>query len=127
MSGVENTYGVEHWPTEIRLRKAEKELDVAFDDGSHFTFAAELLRVESPSAEVQGHGPGQKTLVSGRRHVGIMELEPVGNYAVRIKFDDLHDTGIFTWDYLYKLGRSKDEVWADYLAELEKRGLSREP
>ena len=76
-----------------------------FDDGARFTLPAELLRVESPSAEVQGHGPGQKTIVAGRRHVGIMDLEPVGNYAVRIKFDDLHDTGIYSWHYLYELGR----------------------
>jgi len=127
MSGGGNTYGVAHWPTEIRLKKTEKVLEVDFDDGSRFALPAELLRVESPSAEVQGHGPGQKTLVAGRRHVGIMELVPVGNYAIRIRFDDLHDTGIYSWDYLYKLGRSKDEVWADYLAELEKRGLSRDP
>lgn len=127
MTGGGNAYSVAHWPTEIRLKKKEKVLEVDFDDGSRFAFPAELLRVESPSAEVQGHGPGQKTLVAGRRHVGIMELEPVGNYAVRIKFDDLHSTGIYSWDYLYKLGRAKDEVWADYLAELEKRGLSRDP
>jgi len=127
MSGEGNTYSVAYWPTEIRLKKTEKVLEVDFDDGSRFALPAELLRVESPSAEVQGHGPGQKTLVAGRRHVGIMELVPVGNYAIRIRFDDLHDTGIYSWDYLYKLGRSKDEVWADYLAELEKRGLSRDP
>lgn len=121
------SFNVRHWPTEIRLKKAEKVLEIDFDDGSSFALPAELLRVESPSAEVQGHGPGQKTVVHGRRHVGIMGLEPVGHYAVRIRFDDLHDTGIFSWDYLYNLGRDRDEIWRDYLAELEKRGLSRDP
>jgi DUF971 family protein len=127
MNEPANSFSVTHWPTEIRLKKTEKALEVDFDDGSSFSFPAELLRVESPSAEVQGHGPGQKQTVSGRRHVGIMELEPVGNYAICIKFDDLHDTGIFTWDYLYRLGQIKDEVWQEYLAELEQKGLSRDP
>lgn len=122
-----NDYTTEHWPTEIRLRKHEKILEIDFDDGSRFALPAELLRVESPSAEVQGHGPGQRTLIAGRRHVGIMAVEPVGNYAVRIKFDDLHDTGIFSWRYLYNLGREKDRVWQDYLDALAGRGLSRDP
>lgn len=113
--------------TEIRYLSAEKRLEVDFDDGASFSYPAELLRVESPSAEVQGHGPGQKQVVAGRRHVGIMEVEPVGNYAVRIKFDDLHDTGIYSWSYLYKLGRDQQEIWAAYLAALESRGLSRDP
>ncbi len=113
--------------TEIRYVSAEKRLDVDFDDGTSFSYPAEYLRVESPSAEVQGHGPGQKQTVAGRRHVGIMEIEPVGNYAIRIKFDDLHDTGIYSWSYLYKLGRERDEIWSAYLAELERRGLSRDP
>ena len=127
MTASADGFSVEHWPTEIRLKKEEKILEVDFDDGSSFSLPAELLRVESPSAEVQGHGPSQKQTVSGRRHVGIMEVEPVGNYAVCLKFDDLHDTGIFTWDYLYGLGQAKDEVWSDYLAELEEKGLSRDP
>lgn len=127
MTEPAGAFGVTHWPTEIRLKKAEKALEVDFDDGKSFSFPAELLRVESPSAEVQGHGPGQKQTVTGRRHVGIMEIEPVGNYAIRIKFDDLHDTGLYTWDYLYKLGLTKDEVWQAYLAELEEKGLSRDP
>lgn len=120
-------YSTQHWPTEIRLRKQEKILEVDFEDGSHFALPAELLRVESPSAEVQGHGPGQKTLIAGRRHVSIMAVEPVGNYAVRISFDDLHDTGIFSWAYLYRLGRDKDRVWQDYLDALAEHGLSRDP
>ena len=123
MSGFETR----HWPVKIRLRKAEKRLDVAFDDGRSFSYPAELLRVESPSAEVQGHGASQKQVVSGRRHVGILGLEQVGNYAVRIRFDDLHDSGIFSWQYLRELGENQDKVWADYLASLEARGLSRDP
>ncbi len=120
-------YSSEHWPTQVRLRKAEKLLEVSYDDGSTFSLPAELLRVESPSAEVQGHVPDQKQIVPGRRFVGIMELEPVGNYAIRIKFDDLHDTGIFSWQYLYHLGLNKDEIWSDYLKNLEKNGMSRDP
>ena len=115
------------WPVELRLKKAEKRLEITFDDGKRFSLPAEYLRVESPSAEVQGHGPGEKTVVAERAHVGIMDLEPVGNYAVRIKFDDLHDTGIFSWDYLYQLGVEHDRRWHDYLAALAARGLSREP
>ena len=118
--------GAAHWPLEIRLKKAEKILEVEFDNGVRFSYPAELLRVESPSAEVQGHGPSQKQIVAGRAAVGIMELEPVGNYAIRIKFDDLHDTGIFSWRYLYEMGEKKDELWAKYLAALAERGLSRE-
>jgi DUF971 family protein len=102
-------------------------LEVDFDDGKSFALPAELLRVESPSAEVQGHGPGQKTLITGRRHVGIMGLEQVGNYAVRIKFDDMHDTGIFSWAILYDYGTRKEELWNDYLVALKTQGLSRDP
>lgn len=127
MNTTDNEFSVAHWPTEIRLKKKEKTLEVDFDDGSSFSLPAELLRVESPSAEVQGHSPTQKQTISGRRHVGIMELEPVGNYAIRIKFDDLHDTGIFSWDYLYHLGQNKDAAWAGYLKALEEKGLSRDP
>jgi DUF971 family protein len=119
--------GATHWPLEIRLKRAEKTLEVDFDNGARFSYPAELLRVESPSAEVQGHGPSQKQIVAGRAAVGILELEPVGNYAIRIKFDDLHDTGIFSWRYLYELGEKKDELWANYLSALAERGLSREP
>jgi DUF971 family protein len=115
------------WPTELRLKRAEKLLEIAFDDGASFRLPAEYLRVESPSAEVQGHGPGQKQLVAGRQHVGIIALEPVGNYAVRIRFDDLHDTGIYSWKYLYQLGQEQGRRWPEYLAALKARGLSRDP
>lgn len=115
------------WPTEIRLRKAEKILEIVYDDGVAFRIPAELLRVESPSAEVQGHSASQKTLVSGRRHVGIMEVEPVGNYAVRLVFDDLHDTGIYTWAYLRQLGETQDTLFRAYLDALAAKGLSRDP
>ena len=119
--------GTARWPVELRLKRAEKLLEVAFDDGSRFRLPAEYLRVESPSAEVQGHGPGHKTLVHGRAHVGIIGLEPIGNYAVRITFDDLHDTGIYSWSYLHQLGVEQEQRWRDYLAGLAANGLSREP
>jgi DUF971 family protein len=114
-------------PTEIRLNRAERLLHVSFDSGEHFALPAEYLRVESPSAEVQGHGPGQRVIVPGRRHVGIMRVEPVGNYAVRLVFDDLHDTGIYSWAYLHQLGREQAERWAAYEQALAARGLSRDP
>ena len=125
MSG--DDFGTVHWPTEIRLKKEEKRLEVDFDDGRTFSYPAEFLRVVSPSAEVQGHNPSQKQTVAGRRHVGIMRLEPVGNYAVRIVFDDLHDSGIYTWKYLYEIGIEQEAVWAEYLEELQAKGLSRDP
>ena len=115
------------WPTEVRLVRAEKRLVVAFESGESFSLPAELLRVESPSAEVQGHGPDQKVVVAGKREVAIVALEPIGNYAVRITFDDLHDTGIYSWDLLHELGRRRDELWRRYLAALEEKGLSRDP
>ena len=115
------------WPEEIKVDKVARTLRVVFSDGKTFVLPAELLRVESPSAEVQGHSPDQKQLVSGRMHVGIIGVEPVGNYAVKLVFDDLHDSGIYTWDYLYGLGFNQDAIWADYLAELEALGLSRDP
>ena len=114
-------------PTQIKLKKAENRLNVIFDEGSQFSFPTELLRVESPSAEVQGHGASQKKIIAGRRHVGIIEIEPVGNYAIRLIFDDLHDTGIFSWEYLYELGMEKDKRWQDYLKALKQAGLSRDP
>jgi DUF971 family protein len=100
---------------------------VAFDDGARFSLPAEYLRVESPSAEVQGHGPGQRQVVAGRRHVGIIGIEPVGNYAVRLLFDDLHDTGIYSWEYLHEIGREREQRWGAYLDALKAKGLSREP
>lgn len=115
------------WPIEIRLKSQEKRLEIDFDDGAKVSLPAELLRVESPSAEVQGHGPEQKTIVAGRRHVGILGLDQVGNYAVRIRFDDLHDTGIYSWDYLYELGQKQDQLWSKYLAALKAKRLSRDP
>lgn len=119
--------GTRHRPLEIRLKRDEKVLEIDFDDGRRFRLPAELLRVESPSADVQGHNPSQKTIVAGRRHVGIIGLEPVGHYAVRITFDDLHDTGLYSWDWLYHLGENQDRLWQEYLAALAERGLSRDP
>jgi len=111
--------------TEIRLKKAEKLLEVSFEDGATFRLPAEYLRVESPSAEVKGHGPGQQQLVAGVSHVGIAKLEPVGHYAIRIIFDDGHDTGLYSWSYLHELGREYDQRWRAYLIALEETGLSR--
>jgi len=113
------------WPVELRVKRAEKLLEIRFDTGETFALEAELLRVESPSAEVQGHAPGQKVVLGGKRHVTITDAQAVGNYAVRLIFDDGHDTGLFTWDTLYKLGKNKDAVWEDYLKAVEQRGLSR--
>jgi len=126
-AAAEREYETRHWPVEIRYRKDAKILEVDFDDGRAFAYPAEFLRVESPSAEVMGHGPGQKTIVPGRRHVGIMQILPEGNYAVRLVFDDLHDTGIFSWRYLREIGEKQDELWRTYLAALADRGLSRDP
>ena len=122
-----SSFNQQHRPSEIRLKSEEKILEVDFEDGKTMALPAELLRVESPSAEVQGHGPSQKKTIPGRRHVGIMDVEAVGNYAVKLKFDDMHDTGIFSWDYLHDLGARQDEIWADYVAALEAQGLSRDP
>ena len=115
------------WPTELRLRKDRKALVVTFDDGESFELAAEYLRVRSPSAEVQGHSPSERRIVSGKRDVQILELHPVGNYAVRLVFDDMHSTGIFSWDYLFELGRNREQNWRDYLGELAEKNLSRTP
>jgi DUF971 family protein len=115
------------WPTELRLHKDGKTLTVAFDNGESFDLAAEYLRVRSPSAEVQGHSPAERRTVGGKRDVAILELHPVGNYAVRIVFDDLHSTGIFSWDYLFELGQNRERYWRDYLEELAAKNLSRAP
>ena len=112
--------------TEIRLNRAERVLHLAFDDGAQFALPAEYLRVESPSAEVQGHGPGQQQVVPGKRHVAIVAVEPVGNYAVRLVFDDRHDTGIYSWDYLHELGRDRERRWGAYLSALAVRGMRRD-
>jgi DUF971 family protein len=112
-------------PVEIRLRRAENLLEISFDDGQIFQLSPEFLRVQSPSAEVQGHGPGQATLIAGKRDVAIAAIEPTGNYAVRLVFSDGHDTGIFSWDYLHQLGREQDARWRDYLQRLEAAGLTR--
>jgi DUF971 family protein len=115
------------WPRELVINKAERQLRVVFDDGAAFTLPAEYLRTQSPSAEVQGHSEAQRQTVGGKRHVGISGAEPVGNYAVRLLFDDGHSTGIFSWSYLHELGREQETRWAAYLQELAKKGLRRDP
>ena len=113
------------WPTEIRLSPDKRTLTVSFEDGARYELAAEYLRVTSPSAEVQGHNKSQKQTVPGKIDVAIASISPVGNYAIRLNFDDGHDTGLFTWTYLAELGRDRDKLWATYLAELQEKGLSR--
>ncbi|MGQ8634345.1 gamma-butyrobetaine hydroxylase-like domain-containing protein [Agrobacterium sp. DKPNP3] len=115
------------WPTELLVSKDRRDLTVSFDDGSVYRLSAEMLRVLSPSAEVQGHGPGQKVTVPGKRDVTIRNLVATGNYAVRIAFDDGHDSGIYTWKYLRELGESGQTLFAEYERELAEKGLSREP
>jgi DUF971 family protein len=117
---------IERWPTELRLAKDRRSLRIAFDDGSAFDLPAEYLRVTSPSAEVQGHSPAERKTVPGKRNVEIVGVEPVGNYAVKLVFDDRHDTGIYGWDYLYRLGAEQGRKWQAYLDELAAKGLSRE-
>ena len=113
------------WPTELRLHKDRKTLTIAFDNGKTFALAAEYLRVRSPSAEVQGHSPDERKTVAGKKNVAILEVKPIGNYAVRLVFDDMHSTGIYSWDYLLTLGRDRDANWQDYLDELAGKGLER--
>lgn len=113
------------WPKELRVSPDRKILTVSFADGRSYAIEAELLRVRSPSAEVQGHSPGQRVTVGGKAGVTIAKVLPVGNYAVRLAFDDGHDTGIFTWSFLSELGAAKDERWAEYLAELAQKGMTR--
>jgi DUF971 family protein len=115
------------WPTELRLHKDRTVLTVTFESGESYQLPAEYLRVRSPSAEVQGHSPAERQTVPGKRYVQILEVQPVGNYAVRLVFDDMHSTGIFSWDYLLELGQTRDRSWRDYLDELARKGLSREP
>ena len=115
------------WPTELRLGKDRKTLTIAFDSGERFSLAAEYLRVKSPSAEVQGHSPDERKTVPGKREVMILDIQPVGNYAVRLTFDDMHSTGIYSWDYFAELGRDHARHWQDYLDELAAKGLTRDP
>lgn len=115
------------WPSELRLHKDRKTLTVSFDGGERYDLAAEYLRVKSPSAEVQGHSEEERKTVPGKRDVGIIEVLPVGNYAVRLVFDDLHSTGIFGWDYLRDLGRNHRRYWQDYLDELASKNMTRDP
>lgn len=116
----------ERWPTELRLAPGKRSLRIVFDDGVTFDLPAEYLRIASPSAEVQGHSPAERKTVPGKRHVEIIGVEPIGNYAVKLVFDDMHDTGIYGWDYLYKLGAEQQERFAAYLEELAAKGLSRD-
>lgn len=115
------------WPSEIRLASDRRSLTIRWDDGTDQVLTAEYLRVESPSAEVQGHGPSEKKTVPGKANVEILQVEPVGHYAVRLVFDDMHSTGIYAWDYLRELAQRHDEKWSAYMADLAARGLSREP
>jgi DUF971 family protein len=116
----------DNWPTEVRLSRDRKTLTVTFDGGDSFALPAEYLRVKSPSAEVQGHSPDERKTVPGKRDVMILEVDPIGNYAVRLVLDDMHSTGIFTWDYLLELGRNQPKYWQDYLDELVAKGMTRE-
>jgi DUF971 family protein len=115
------------WPTEVRLRKDKTVLAVAFDNGEAFEFPAEFLRVHSPSAEVQGHSPEERQTVGGKRNIMVIEVHPVGNYAVRLVFDDMHASGIYTWEFFLKTGREQDAMWQAYLDELAAKGMTREP
>ena len=113
-------------PTALTVHSQSRMLEVAFSDGAEFKIPFELMRVYSPSAEVQGHGPGQEVLQTGKRDVGVVELESVGNYAVKPVFSDGHESGIFSWDYLYHLGVNQDQLWSDYNQRLEAAGMSRD-
>lgn len=113
-------------PTEIQLHQKSRVLEIVFDDDSRFELTCEYLRVHSPSAEVAGHGPGQEVLQIGKEDVNITAIEPVGNYAVKLVFDDNHDTGLYTWEYLYKLGAEKDQKWKNYLNRLDAAGHKRQ-
>jgi DUF971 family protein len=117
----------QQWPSEIRLSKDRRTLSVTFEDGARHDLPAEYLRVESPSAEVQGHGPNEKKLIAGKMHVEILSVVPVGHYAVKLVFDDMHDTGIYGWDTLAQMGQDYPVKWRAYLDALEMAGLSREP
>ena len=118
---------MDYTPTEIRLQKKSRRIVIAFDDGNQFELSFEFLRVNSPSAEVKGHGPGQEVLQTGKEHVQVTAIEPVGHYAVRLVFDDGHDTGLYTWKYLYDLGAERDRIWQAYLDRLKAAGYARRP
>jgi DUF971 family protein len=124
MSGLNNTTPL---PTEIKLHQQSRYMEVAFSDGERYSLSYEYLRVYSPSAEVRGHGPGQETLQVGKKLVDIAKIEPVGQYAVSLTFSDGHDSGIYSWDYLYDLGKHQEAYWKSYLIRLEEAGASREP
>ncbi len=113
-------------PTEIKLHKKSKKLEISFSDGSRFSYPFEFLRVYSPSAEVRGHGPGQEVLQTGKRDVDIESIDPVGNYALRLAFSDGHDTGIYSWDLFFEYGKRQETLWQDYLDRLQAAGASRE-
>lgn len=115
------------WPTDLTYSRSKRILAVTFDNGERYDLPAELLRVESPSAEVQGHGPGQKQVIVGKEKVAIERIEPVGRYAVRIVFSDGHNSGLYTWGYLHSMGRNREKMWSDYLAALAGKGLKRNP
>ena len=114
-------------PTEIILHQQSRSLEIAFDDGARYQLPYEFLRVYTPSAEARGHGPGQETLQVGKKNVMLLNVEPVGTYALKLVFDDGHDSGLYTWEYLYGLGQNQDVMWQDYLKQLDAAGASREP
>jgi DUF971 family protein len=124
MSGLDETTPI---PTEIKLHQVSRKLEIAFNDGARFELPYEFLRVYSPSAEVRGHGPGQEVLQLGKKNIGIKSVEPVGSYAVTLTFSDGHDTGIFSWEYLYELGANYVALWDRYVSRMEAAGASREP
>jgi DUF971 family protein len=124
MSGLDKTTPI---PTEIKLHQVSRKLEIAFNDGARFELPYEFLRVYSPSAEVRGHGPGQEVLQLGKKNIGIKSVEPVGSYAVTLTFSDGHDTGIYSWDYLYELGANYVALWDRYVSRMEAAGASREP
>ena len=124
MSGLDKTTPI---PTEIKLHQVSRKLEIAFNDGARFELPYEFLRVYSPSAEVRGHGPGQEVLQLGKKNIGIKSAEPVGSYAVTLTFSDGHDTGIYSWEYLYELGANYVALWDRYVSRMEAAGASREP
>ena len=124
MSGLDKTTPI---PTEIKLHQVSRKLEIAFNDGARFELPYEFLRVYSPSAEVRGHGPGQEVLQLGKKNIGIKSVEAVGSYAVTLTFSDGHDTGIYSWEYLYELGANHVALWDRYVSRMEAAGASREP